>query len=529
MVMDGFEIRIVDTLENNRVLIEEDTQLRSPKLVYSGSDTKNFNLFASELTFDMIVTDNNAATFFHLFTGDELRYKVTLTGRHDGGSGMVSSVVWQGFLLAEQFNEPVEFSHFFVDFVATDGLGLLKEKELPLPYYQDKKDIFDILHACLLLTGLEQPIVYAEAVENAGFALDYSDLCVQTSCYVDDDRASAYAILNYIVESIGCRLFSYGEVWYVLGLNRLRDAVISAKKYGFPDVVDVTVTRDVLDHPFFASPNVRIIPPLKQSVIEWGHENVESLVPTDVVTHNPKYFDTDDTDRTVRYWELGEGSNVDLDLETWFSFYGTNPFTSVLELDGYYFDELEKRENFKKRNGPFLSFSKCMSSLTVLDDNYAVLSDSFYVSGSTDLERYASLRIAWDIGVAKDDNGVFYTSEQVNTAIDRGYFNYRTFRIIRSDYKNEAVADCEVYIDQENNFSFDVSVTTREEFNVGSVSVVRGVLDVEKILLSKDGWYNILLYPAAKYPEDGTSTLKDYNHYFEEEKLYTVLVSPLCI
>ena len=87
------------------------------------------------------------------------------------------------------------------------------------------------MHSCLSLTGLSQPIIYAEALQNAGFTLDYQDLAVQTIAYAGDTNASVYEIINYIIESLGCRLFTYNQNWYLIGLNRFAEPSIAATKY----------------------------------------------------------------------------------------------------------------------------------------------------------------------------------------------------------------------------------------------------------------------------------------------------------
>ena len=43
-------------------------------------------------------------------------------------------------------------------------------------------------------------------------------------------------------------------------------------------------------------------------------------------------------------------------------------------------------------------------------------------------------------------------------------------------------------------FSFDVSIGSRDILGIGKVSVITGKLDIPKILLVQDGYYNLIIY-----------------------------------
>ena len=100
-------------------LVLERTQVNAPELLYNGQEDHFGHLFTSELSFNVLVTTNNDAHFLHLFTGSETKYKVNL----ELFVNNVPSVVWEGFLLPELFNEPLKDEGYFVEFVATDGIG----------------------------------------------------------------------------------------------------------------------------------------------------------------------------------------------------------------------------------------------------------------------------------------------------------------------------------------------------------------------------------------------------------------------
>ena len=103
------DIKIIDTHENNRALVIEDTQRASPKLIYNGSDDNLQHLMTTELRFNMLVRDSRNATFWHLFTGSETRYKVVVEAEEKGNI----TTLFTGFLLPEQFEEPYDSGGFF--------------------------------------------------------------------------------------------------------------------------------------------------------------------------------------------------------------------------------------------------------------------------------------------------------------------------------------------------------------------------------------------------------------------------------
>jgi len=504
MVAEYFNINIIDTTENTMPLVLERTRVNAPQLLYNGQEDHFGHLFTSELSFNILVTSNADAHFLHLFTGSETKYKVSL----ELFVNNVSSIAWEGFLLPELFNEPLRDEGYFVEFVATDGIGLLKEKELSLSFYQDKKSVIDILHSCLSLTGLSQPIIYAEALQNAGFTLDYQDLAVQTIAYAGDTNASAYEIINYIIESIGCRLFTYKQNWYLIGVNRFGELSIAATKYAPNSDANViqpgvayTITRDVLEQPYFATPTITVLPVLKKAVVNWSHTNSKYIFPEDLVTHYPVNYETNSNDRTVQYWEIVTNSNIT--LEVWIKSLPTilNINEDELTKDALYFGIIALRDRLKRLNGPFLSFTDSVANATVLDNNYAKLAIPLFVNGTADLEKYASLKIEFFV-IAETTT----TSEELETAFNNQEFNQHFFKLIRSDYKETTVSDSEEVLTNfigfgapTGAFDFELSIGSKTILEQGTVNVVSGKLDIPKILLTKDGYYNLIIYPLVAH------------------------------
>lgn len=491
MTVDCFNIKIIDTFSDERSLILEQTQVSSPRLIYNGSEDKYAPLLTSELHFNILVKTSDHAVFLHLFTGSETRFKVQLVDSSDEDNEVV---VWQGFLLPEQFNEPYKSQDYFVEFIATDGIGLLKEKYLSTNYYSDKKSIVEILNQGLRLTGLRQSIYLAPVVQNAGFIIDYNDLSVNTSSYIDgDDKMSVYDILVAILESIGCRLFTVNQIWYVVGISQFNDSSISAFRYDINELFEiadtqtVSITREVLKEPFFATPQITMLPPIKKVTVIWDRDLNENLIPEDVVTHYPLYYDTDVDDRTPKYWQNHTDESVLfynwlIELDDGFDY-------NQLNVSSYYNGLIALKKQTNKTFGPSIFFNGTVTDVDSFDTNFANLDNSFFVYGSEDLERYATVNIEF---FANKALGV--TSEQLQDGIDDGDFdNQFYFTITRRDYKNQPDDEAVVYLSNfptslvpDGSFDFELSVKDNYLF---------GKLELEKLAITDDGWYNIKIYP----------------------------------
>tara|TARA_R110001632_G_scaffold137804_2_gene253419 strand:+ start:9870 stop:12818 length:2949 start_codon:yes stop_codon:yes gene_type:complete len=506
MTVDCFNINIIDTFSNDRSLILEQTQVEAPRLIYNGTEEKYGNLFPSEMQFNILVKSNDEALFRHLFTGSESRYKVQLVDASDQDNHIIK---WEGFLLPEQFSEPFKYSGFFVEFVATDGIGLLKSKILSNNFYSKKQSVIAILHQCLRLTSLNQPIVLAPSIQNAGFTIDYIDLCVDTSSYIDgEDRMSVYDILEAVLKSIGCRLFTFEGVWYVIGVSLLQEKTITAYKYAVDEIFtilpaeEVTITREVLIEPFFATPTITMLPPAKVVNSLWDMKLVEYLIPEDVVSHYPVNYATDVEDRTPKYWVNTTDESVLFFV--WLLELDENFDYNQLNLSSYYNGLIAFKKDTTKTFGPSVFFNGTVTDITSFNTNYANLEDSFFVYGTEDLERYATVKIAFF-----SDNALGVTAENLEDAIENGDFNDQFyFAITRRDYRNQPDSEAEVYLSNfptslipDGSFDFDLSVKN---------NYLHGVLELEKLAITKDGWYNIRLYPLIDHV-----SLGDYKVYTE--------------
>ena len=220
-----FSIDIFDSHTAGLIQCVEHTQIHAPRLVYSGAEKVYTPIMASQLAFNMLAVNADDGAFLHLFTGGETKYKVVLYDATDENNLIV---LWQGFLLPDQYAEPYKAAQFFVSFVATDRLGQLKSVYLPETMYTKKINIAYLLGYILNLTGVEFPIYYAPAIVHAlenDITLKWLEIDLaqykKTNSYTD-----VYTILTNLLKSLQVTLFQEHGVWYIIGVNRWADVYL---------------------------------------------------------------------------------------------------------------------------------------------------------------------------------------------------------------------------------------------------------------------------------------------------------------
>lgn len=300
MYLESITIKIIDTFNNNRTMIVEQTAVGAPKLVYNGADDKYQPIMTSEFTFNMVVTDKTDGKYFHLYTGNEKRYKVVVEDH-------LGVMFYEGFLLPDFYEEPYTNGVFFVNLTSTDGVALLKGRHLPNVYYRQETSVIKLIAECLKLTGLEKEIHFSPAILSAVTDYRWDEIVVDGSCYLEGEikygvlfielmpnRKSAYDILADLLESIGCTLYSQAGVWYIEGINRKHEVTQDYLKYTYDGVYvgDYIVTKDVNDVVFFTTPNISIVSPWKRIDISWSPDENGNLLTNDAIEYKGAFMQT---------------------------------------------------------------------------------------------------------------------------------------------------------------------------------------------------------------------------------------------
>lgn len=244
--MEQVTIKIIDT-QDNHVVLERFAQQGAPVLSWNGSDDNFQTIMTSELNFNMLSDGAQDGRYLDLFTGDESRYMVKVEKVAGVDASARSYLLWQGFLLPDQYSEPYENVNFFVNFTATDCLGILKDHLFNMLPYDYNETVMRIVAMCLKRTNLYQDIYVSEAfklesVEWRNVFLNSANFRGETEtgvgsiyAYLSDatDYDSCYDVLDKILKALGSTLFSYGGNWYIIGWNKKHLVLDSFKVYDF--------------------------------------------------------------------------------------------------------------------------------------------------------------------------------------------------------------------------------------------------------------------------------------------------------
>ena len=294
MNIDSIIVTIIDKFTNTRLLVEEHTQVSAPKLVFNGSDDKYQSIMASEFSFNLLVRNNTDGYFFHLYTGNERRYYVTVTDQDE-------VLIFEGWLLPDFYEEPYTNGVLFVNLTATDGIASLKSKHLENSEYQKEINVIELISICLRKTGLEKTIQFAAAIESAATDYKWHEIAVNCESYLDGEikyidgfllaggnvifpkRKNCYEILDLLCVSLGCTLYSYGNEWFVEGINRKHEINQSVCTYNSFGVYqgDNILTKNIetLVNYFNTTPTVSVVSPWKIVNATWDIKEDGNLVP----------------------------------------------------------------------------------------------------------------------------------------------------------------------------------------------------------------------------------------------------------
>lgn len=296
-----FSINIFDRNDLNASTIFEVGEKNSLNLVWLGSNNKLEHILGSELSLSIAVPNFQDAYLADFSTQDERQFWVKLINEDNG------SVMWQGHLLPDSYDEPYKVGTYFVSFVATCGLGTLKNQYLPNAYYEREFTLIGFLAQILKLTGLELDIYVCPALRNQLAPKWHQDYIDGNKFRDGSKKEDAYDILSKMMESSICRVLQEKGAWYVQGLNKLNAFTLEYDHYDHLGVFkgSVTVERSPLDltggKKFLATPRITTNVPLK--TITALHELDSSVIDTEVYkAKNDGYVVPNDTVLVNHHW-----------------------------------------------------------------------------------------------------------------------------------------------------------------------------------------------------------------------------------
>lgn len=323
--MEIAKILIIDT-SSDSILTEQFVEKGSPILTWNGDDDNFQTIMTSEFNFNMLSENAEDAKFYDLFTGDESRFKVEIYDEND-------QLFWSGFLLPDEYSEPYKNGAFFVNFTATDGLGLLKNKPFNFYNYDEEVSVVRIVAMCLQQTNLFQDIHLAEALQMStkywdSVLLKISNFRSESNFsggfnQVDEtEYDSCYDVLEKVLKAIGCTLFNYAGKWWLLGWNRKHLIVDNFKCYNFHGIFTSSknIVKEVSNSFFSDGLMVRILSPLQGVIVSSDQELEEKII-----TEKFYYKETGegginpvptpglyDNSNPLEYWEALQGLRMKL-------------------------------------------------------------------------------------------------------------------------------------------------------------------------------------------------------------------------
>ncbi len=288
LVYKDISIRIFDTYINERVLIEELASADACKIDWDAGDDLYKEIMASKCVFNMLVPTAEDAHFIHLFSGDEQRYRVEVVGIDEDDN---EQLIWQGFLLPDQYNEPYKNVSFFVDFTATDMISSLKGKYLEPWYYQNTIPIAQVFAYCFTKTGLQQNMIVKPSVVPNGYLFLWNAICVDMRTFIKDDKyEDCYKIIESLLVSNVLTLTSYRGYWWLEGVHRKGD--LETTNYQFDadgnrveDIVTNKVAMDCIGS-LQPTPNFIALTPWKKVNVDFEPDGTKNLF-TDWVVRIP--------------------------------------------------------------------------------------------------------------------------------------------------------------------------------------------------------------------------------------------------
>jgi len=231
----------------NRIKIDELDFTGTPVDLQPGAEIPKLSkdqeghFMGSELVF--YVEANSVDGMPEFYTENPRKFRVT--HYQDG------NVVFQGYLVPEQYSDPYIYHPFDIKLKAVDGLGLLKKADFDLNYFQKESDILDHI---LKKTGFDLPIYIAIDIRHdcqgvsSDPAMEYTSVNVNQLYTNEGEAPSCYEVIEKILESYGKELFitQYREKWlifrkidilgkfyvYVDGTYLSNDTLFSIKEFG---------------------------------------------------------------------------------------------------------------------------------------------------------------------------------------------------------------------------------------------------------------------------------------------------------
>lgn len=388
------EIQDIDNLEDELIL--HFSEKDSINLTYEGGDDKTQPIIGSVLDFSLLVDDCESGKYEKYFTEDEKKWRVRFILNSD------DSIIWTGFLLPETYSEPYANNTFFVNFSATDGIGLLKGQEIPKAYKNSEVGVLDFLLSIINLTGIPLRLYVSTAILNSNSG--WNNITIDTSKF--DDDTDTHQFLESILHSMRCILYQSNNHWYVEGINKRNFItnnydIVRRDTFGNLLITRTKESKNVKELSWVSYPEVSMNPKLKKIIVT--HEREELALPDEVVEQKMEDFEAEEH-ASVNYfypfhWDFFGGYEPEVEVANGYLFLGNYAQNEEINLDR----RISLREKLYVQKGYRLKINIDFE-LTGLPDNTEDVDED-------DLLNYAVFRIKINDDVIFFNNLSYYDEE----------------------------------------------------------------------------------------------------------------------
>ena len=179
-------------------------------------------ILGSKATISMIATPDFQPA--RLYEGGEREFEVRLRYR-DSGNNLVD--YWYGWISPVEGSETITTFPFELEFIATDGIGLLEQASLDVPSSGTAVNLFNYITEALTITGLDLPIYINSGIQNASGDALLNTTIDPLAFFQDgiDSGLNHKEVLEGILTTFNCRVYQSAGRWYIDNCSSKGDSV----------------------------------------------------------------------------------------------------------------------------------------------------------------------------------------------------------------------------------------------------------------------------------------------------------------
>ncbi len=189
---------------------------------YGSDDIFDQNIMGSKAVIG--VNSSTSFAYSELFTSENLKYKVIIK--------QGSTVFWNGWIMANNYQEPYNCPPYPVQIVATDGLGLLSDFNFKDLAYTERQKVSVVIHDILDLVGIttftEFVNVYESTMDQAVGDSPFDQMGIDPDLFKGDD---CYKALSEILKSFNAGIRQDQGTFIIYRYDELKDTSMKGRTF----------------------------------------------------------------------------------------------------------------------------------------------------------------------------------------------------------------------------------------------------------------------------------------------------------